>query len=556
MLELCEYDRLYKYLFVPFSKISPEPGGGDNMDKDENEGAFNDEAPDPNQTSSVSLNRSSSFLFDSLYHSPLLADLSPHQIPDQSDEEESINQEMKEKCASSTQERRRSELLANQEAEKQEAIQWGESFFNLSEWGDSLLIGEHYLERQSLFRQADGTEQEHEQMNPEQNVLCEGQMQPQLTTTPQNEHDEKNQGRLKNIKQRSTQESVKPGGRQEMGIEDVENAKHVETKGEEKENKKKMDAILSHNTVFKQPFLQNAPESAFDCSPGLQEIFDRWPSMSDQPLQNTTEGLTVIQTHTAAAANTAGAPLIPESSKQAGKKREKLQQSAATSNSKEGRPLRSDSENLLERPGSAGDLIPPTQETPPVTPRVKLTTSSIQSPLNQLIPSSRFQEKLAIAKCPKTPTGNHNLRSVVSASDNKSLESTTDHHQKRGQEPQTLPNPELTTVLQSNLKTTSTSETLSPPRHSVPPSSSQPQPLSDTESPVFHESFTLQLSQDASVCSRNSGTFSIIDVASDRRLFEMFIKEWKTKQRYSLALACERTEQPEGEIGGKHKRGN
>lgn len=520
------------------------------MNKDENEGAFNDEAPDPNQTSSVSLNRSSSFLFDSLYHSPLLADLSPHQIPDQSDEEESINQEVKEKRASSTQERRRSELLANQEAEKQEAIQWGESFFNLSEWGDSLLIGEHYLERQSLFRQADGTEQEHEQVNPEQNVLCEGQMQPQLTTTPQNEHDEKN---LKNIKQCSTQESVNPGGRQEIGIEDVENAKHVETKGEEKEKKKEMDAILSHNTVFKQPFQQNAPESAFDCSPGLQEIFDRWPSMSDQPLQNTTEGLTVIQTHAAAAANTAGAPLIPESSKQAGKKREKLQQSAATSNSKEGRPLRSDSENLLERPGSAGDLIPPTQETPPVTPRVKLTTSSIQSPLNQSIPSSRFQEKLAIAKCPKTPTGNHNLRSVVSASDNKSLESTTDHHQKRGQEPQTLPNPELTTVLQSNLKTTSTSETLGPPRHSVPPS---PQPLSDTESPVFHESFTLQLSQDASVCSSNSGTFSIIDVASDRRLFETFIKEWKTKQRYSLALACERTEQPEGEIGGKHKRGN
>uniref|UniRef100_A0A3P8PU19 DNA polymerase theta n=1 Tax=Astatotilapia calliptera TaxID=8154 RepID=A0A3P8PU19_ASTCA len=263
-------------------------------------------------------------------------------------------------------------------------------------------------------------------------------------------------------------------------IEDVENAKHVETKGEEKEKKKKMDAILSHNTVFKQPFQQNAPESAFDCSPGLQEIFDRWPSMSDQPLQNTTEGLTVIQTHAAAAANTAGAPLIPESSKQAGKKREKLQQSAATSNSKEGRSLRSDSENLLERPGSAGDLIPPTQETPPVTPRVKLTTSSIQSPLNQSIPS------------------------IVSASDNKSLESTTDHHQK--------------------------------------------------QTPVFHESFTLQLSQDASVCSSNSGTFSIIDVASDRRLFETFIKEWKTKQRYSLALACERTEQPEGEIGGKHKR--
>uniref|UniRef100_A0A669C8B8 DNA polymerase theta n=1 Tax=Oreochromis niloticus TaxID=8128 RepID=A0A669C8B8_ORENI len=312
---------------------------------------------------------------------------------------------------------------------------------------------------------------------------CLSAQEPETNNDHGEEIREGFKSHLKNIKQRSTQESVKPGGRQEIGIEDVENAKHVETKGEERENKKKMDAILSHNAVFKQPFLQNAPESAFDCSPGLQEIFDRWPSMSDQPLQNTTEGLTVIQTHAAAAANTAGAPLIPESSKQAGKKREKLQQSAASSNSQEGRPIRSDSENLLERPGSAGDLIPPTQETPPVTPRVKLTTSSIQSPLNQ-----------------------------------------------------------------------STPETLFPPRHSAPPSSPQPQPPSDTESPVFHESFTLQLSQDASVCSSNSGTFSIIDVASDRRLFETFIKEWKTKQHYSLALACERTEQPEGEIGGKQNR--
>uniref|UniRef100_A0A669CNY8 DNA polymerase theta n=1 Tax=Oreochromis niloticus TaxID=8128 RepID=A0A669CNY8_ORENI len=314
---------------------------------------------------------------------------------------------------------------------------------------------------------------------------CLSAQEPETNNDHGEEIREGFKSHLKNIKQRSTQESVKPGGRQEIGIEDVENAKHVETKGEERENKKKMDAILSHNAVFKQPFLQNAPESAFDCSPGLQEIFDRWPSMSDQPLQNTTEGLTVIQTHAAAAANTAGAPLIPESSKQAGKKREKLQQSAASSNSQEGRPIRSDSENLLERPGSAGDLIPPTQETPPVTPRVKLTTSSIQSPLNQ-----------------------------------------------------------------------STPETLFPPRHSAPPSSPQPQPPSDTESPVFHESFTLQLSQDASVCSSNSGTFSIIDVASDRRLFETFIKEWKTKQHYSLALACERTEQPEGEIGGKQNRGS
>lgn len=519
------------------------------MEKDENESSANEDA-------SVSLNRSSSFLFDSLYHSPLLADLSQHQIPDQSEEEESVSQEVGNESASSTQERRRSELLANQEAEKQEAVQWGESFFNLSEWGDSLLVGEHYLERQTLFRHADRTEKEQvQQVNLNlQSELC----QPQLTAAPRNEH-EKNQGHPNKSQQHNIQKDAKLGGRQEMVNGGGKSAKEVEPKRDEMENEKEIDAVLPDYPVFKQPFVQNAPESGLDCSPGLQEIFDRWPSMSDQPWENTTEGVTATQTHTAAA-NTAGAPVILHSSEQAGRKRETLQQSAgATGNSQERHPSRHDSDNVPERPGSAGDLIPPTQETPPVTPRVKLTTSSVQSPLNQSTPSSRFQRKMPATKGPETPTGDRNHQStVVSVSDNKQLESTSDHHRKCRfvQESKTLPNPELITVPQSNLKTTSTCRTLIPPQDCVSPSSPQPQPLSDTESPVRRESFTLQLSQDASLCSSNSGTFSIIDVASDRRLFETFIKEWKTKERYALALACEKREQPEGDIGGKYKRGN
>lgn len=49
-----------------------------------------------------------------------------------------------------------------------------------------------------------------------------------------------------------------------------------------------------------------------------------------------------------------------------------------------------------------------------------------------------------------------------------------------------------------------------------------------------------------------------MDVASDRRLFDAFVKEWKTKERYSLALACETREhgqKPEEQMG-KPKRGN
>ncbi|KAA0720083.1 DNA polymerase theta [Triplophysa tibetana] len=57
-------------------------------------------------------------------------------------------------------------------------------------------------------------------------------------------------------------------------------------------------------------------------------------------------------------------------------------------------------------------------------------------------------------------------------------------------------------------------------------------------------------------CSPES--FSIIDVASNKQLFQTFIKEWKTKDRFSLAVACEKIDsnlvQPENVIGGKFKK--
>ncbi|XP_069022863.1 DNA polymerase theta [Embiotoca jacksoni] len=481
-------------------QISPDAGGGDNVDKDE--GARNDDAPGANQAASESLNRSSSFLFDSLYDSPLLAGLSPHRVPDQSDEEESVSQAGRDKCPlPSTQERRRSDILANQEAEKQEAIQWGESFFNLSEWGDSLLVGEHFLERQSLFRLTERIEIDQEdgyhpvQQPDTDHVLHEEQLsnsQSQLTTTTEYDGDKdgNNQGCTKQIKRHNNaQKDMKPGGRQETINDEGEIRKPVKIRNEEQEK------TTSDNAVLRHPPVQTSTESALYCSPILQEIFDRWPSMSDQSWQNKTGGLTATQTHPAAA-NTAGDPVIPQSSMQAGRKKEE-QSAAAEAVSEKGQPSRPDDEDPTERPSSAGNLIPPTQETPPVTPRVKLTTSSVHSPLT--VPRSSSKSK-------------------------PSLDADTN---------------------------------LSPPPDAASPSSPWPKPLSDTELARTHEGFTLQLSQDTSPCSSNSGTFSIIDVASDRRVFDTFIKEWKSKQRYSLALACEKTEhrqQPEGEIGGKHKR--
>ncbi|XP_067440675.1 DNA polymerase theta [Thunnus thynnus] len=526
-------------------QISPDPDGGDNMDEDKDEGGDNDEAPVANQVASESPNRSSSFLFDSLYDSSLMAALSPHQI-DQSEKEESVSQEVREeRPLPSTQERRRSELLANQEAEKQEAIQWGESFLNLSEWGDSLLVGERFLERQSVLRHTERTQKDqeasqHEAQQPNADQLSNsqsepGQIQPQptttttttkTTTTTQNEYEKD-----------KASNNPDPTYRRE----ERKNEKQLEKKRKEE----KMNTLLLDNAVLKHPHVQNAPENTLYCSPGLQEIFDLWPSMSDQPWQNTTISLTSNHTHTAAAAE---APKIPPPSIHLGRKRGNLNVQVAAAESDSGEPSRHDT-----------DLIPPTQETPPVTPRIKLTTSSVQSPLrlakplNQSTPSAFLPGKPAAPKCPKTHPGHSNDPSAA-----------INHKRQLGHKPKTLPESDTkvtpTSLSHSTLKSKPlphADQNLSPLQDCASPSSLQPKPPSDTESPVTDEGFTLQLSQDALLCSSNSGTFSIIDVASDRRLFHTFINEWKTKDRYSLALACEKKEhrqQPEEEIGGKHKR--
>lgn len=253
------------------------------------------------------------------------------------------------------------------------------------------------------------------------------------------------------------------------------------------------------------PRVQNAPSSSFYCSPGLQEIFDRWPSMSEQPCPP---------------ANTAQ---VLHASAEAKRKRGSEHAAACESDSHQERLSGHEAGDATERPGSANDLIPPTQERPPVTPRVKLTTSSVQSPvaappLKQSTPSALLQPKPAVTQRLKSQPGQRENLSEEQAD----VAPDSDHkHQE-----------------------------LNP---CCAPSSSPRDLPSDVESPVADNGFTLQLSQDASLCS--SGSFAIIDVASDRRLFETFITEWKTKERYCLALACEKREprqQPDGEIGNSN----
>ena len=53
------------------------------------------------------------------------------------------------------------------------------------------------------------------------------------------------------------------------------------------------------------------------------------------------------------------------------------------------------------------------------------------------------------------------------------------------------------------------------------------------------------------------GAFTIIDVCSNKELFETFLKEWRSKMEYSFSLACEPYQPPVsgGGIGGNFRRG-
>lgn len=442
------------------------------------------------RSASKTLNRSSSFLFESLNDSALLAGLSPHQVSDQSEEEQANDQEVRQKSSIGVaDQRRRNELLANQEAEEQEAIVWGESSFSLSEWGDSLLVGEYFLERHSVLKCAERSlhraRHEKEQQPGGQNSLSNEQAS-EPSPNPIPTHLEANQ--------------------------DCSDDDHSGI-----QEKQITEGIRSKIALFKCPLVQNAPESTLYCSPGLQEIFDRWPSMSDQPCP------------IAAANNPAHTLDLPQASIEGLSKRGNEHTAASESECHKEQVSGLDFEDATERPGSANDLIPPTQGRPPVTPRVKLTTSSIQSPLatpplKQSTPSTLLQRKPAVTKCRQTQSGHR--ENLPEEQTNISSDSNQKHQQLKALP---FPNPKL-----------HNEQNISMNKGHASPTSPQPKAPSNVESPVADEGFTLQLSQDVSLCC--SGTFSIIDVASDRRLFETFIKEWKTKERYSLALACEKME--------------
>ncbi|XP_074856845.1 DNA polymerase theta isoform X1 [Carettochelys insculpta] len=75
---------------------------------------------------------------------------------------------------------------------------------------------------------------------------------------------------------------------------------------------------------------------------------------------------------------------------------------------------------------------------------------------------------------------------------------------------------------------------------------------------IIDQGFSLQLSQDIlPLISSSAESFSVIDVASDRALFQTFISEWRNNSRFAISLACERTKcplSPKSTIGARFKQ--
>lgn len=360
-----------------------------------------------------SFNRSSSFLFDSLYDNSILDAMEEAAMDRENKEEQVIEAHSNSNGSSPELIPERRDVVST---EDQEAIQWGESSFNLSEWGDSLLIGEQYLDKMNHVVKA-----------------CDG---PRL------------------------------GAEKPSYTDDIVSELHVSQNNEPHPN------VLSERCQLNR--------SSFHISPGMQDIFDKWSdqfSTLSEPLGQANS--TVVKPNAAAVLVEKAVSLI-------------------TNHEIEQRVLRSirteDVVVVQAKPVTPNDPVPPTPVSEPVTPRVKMTTLAVQSPLNV--------------------TKN---RSEV---DPNSKSSTQKDYQ-------------------SCLRRNSASE---------------------LDTCQADEGFT-KLSQCPPFPASNScspETFSIIDVASDKRLFQTFVKEWKTKDRFSLAVACEKIDrtsmQPETVIGGKFKK--
>ncbi|XP_048838928.1 DNA polymerase theta [Brienomyrus brachyistius] len=350
----------------------------------------------PSSKSEDSLNGSSGFLFDSLYDSLVLDGL--------------VEEEQTKDCIGGIADNLFEQKQQSEEMplDNQEAIQWGESSFNLSEWGDSLQTGELYLDKLNNVFKCD-----------EQSI------------------------------------SVRANAVQDFGNDGVTESDALR------------DRSLLHPT--------------FSLSPGMQDIFDKWTSMTDQCVASQE------------ANGEKGCEATEQSVERAAQEKDSNVEMDVISGTQCELPLGHIKTRVCQSPFEKDTVKNPsryqvarthtTLNREPVISRVELNSSTAQLPLV--------------------------LHSEVQQDPQGDLGSDTD---------------------------------LEP------------------EASLINRSFSLQLSQDASLqeCIPSSvESFSIIDVTSNLSLFNTFVKEWKTKSRFSVAVSCENRGHmlsPSSTIGGKMKK--
>ncbi|KAG9334257.1 hypothetical protein JZ751_008345 [Albula glossodonta] len=390
-------------------------------------------------------------------------------------------------------------------ADDWEADLWGESSFNLSEWGDSLQIGEAFLNRLTTAHRSVS----------------------ELTSGPNTDSHHPSVG---------------------LPMSDsTRRAKQVNP------------AVSTDKTPT---------ESSFHLSPGLLDILDQWPSMTGRlpPSHEAPAGGAIEQN---ASEHTNAEPVNQKNSETSLCPKAEKPSDVRASRSEPGTLLVQEQ----NRPKSHNDLIPPTPE--PVTPRIKMTVTT----------SSARSSPVTCSRIPPGPMGNpastHKLTNCESPALQRHAFGPGEHNGETAQAQSC--ESELKLKCQENQEVKDSPPWSSPgtgPRIpgtvGNPVAMVTPMPTSDLEfcsdSSLVEEGFTLQLSQDSptsdptpppppppSSLPSSPEAFSIIDVASDRCLFHTFVQEWRTKGRFSLAVACEKRERPKSPkstIGGKFQQGS
>ncbi|MGH0149449.1 UNVERIFIED_CONTAM: hypothetical protein FKN15_061437 [Acipenser sinensis] len=259
-------------------------------------------------------------------------------------------------------------------------------------------------------------------------------------------------------------------------------------------------------------------DTTFDLSPGMQEFLDKWPSPSGKNasknellINGRVDRLSIETTLESIRIETIGQNVqgIPETPNKVPTNIKSLVVGDNPVTTTNHGPNNIISPGLNQgsdsRPDSHNELVPPTPPTEPVTPRIKMCVSS----------------SVKLDKCRGKDFLNEESSFQV-----KRQKLAVDHRKN------TMSCIEIAPLSEMDHK---------------------------TDDSVIDESFSLQLSQDVSpsaAVSCSLETLTIIDVASDQTLFQTFIKEWKAKTRFSIAVACEKRERvlsPKSAIGGKFK---